>query len=123
MQHANTFKHPLRIADDHVTVLDLRKLGRTKRQLIVDKGGQWTSCLVASRQTFCRVQFPDMSTCGLQATPSATRQDVLSALLGQMYYKFGIILGYKKQSSWPKSFPDAVVCWLVLEKLVIVWST
>ena len=24
--------------DDHVTMLDLRKLGRTKRQLIVDKG-------------------------------------------------------------------------------------
>lgn len=40
MQHANTFKHPLRTADDHVTVLDLRKLGRTKRQLIVDKGVQ-----------------------------------------------------------------------------------
>ena len=38
MQHANTFKHPMRTADDHVTVLDLRRLGRTKRQLIVDKG-------------------------------------------------------------------------------------
>ena len=37
MQHANTFKHPMRTGDD-VTVVDMRHLGRTKRQLIVDKG-------------------------------------------------------------------------------------
>ena len=37
MQHADTFKHPMRTGDD-VTVVDMRHLGRTKRQLIVDKG-------------------------------------------------------------------------------------
>ena len=37
MQHANTFKHPMRAGDD-VTVVDMRHLSRTKRQLIVDKG-------------------------------------------------------------------------------------
>ncbi|CAK0748752.1 hypothetical protein CVIRNUC_001857 [Coccomyxa viridis] len=39
VQHASTFKHPMHV-DDHVTMLDLRKLGRTKRQLIVDKALQ-----------------------------------------------------------------------------------
>ena len=37
MQHADTFRHPMRTGDD-VTVVDMRHLGRTKRQLIVDKG-------------------------------------------------------------------------------------
>ena len=37
MQHADTFKHPMRTGDN-VTVVDMRHLGRTKRQLIVDKG-------------------------------------------------------------------------------------
>ncbi len=37
MERADTFKHPVRTGDD-VTVVDMRRLGKTKRQLIVDKG-------------------------------------------------------------------------------------
>lgn len=41
MQHASTFKHPMREdGKEDIIVLDLKKLGRTKRQLIVDRGPQ-----------------------------------------------------------------------------------
>ena len=43
MEHANTFKHPVRTGDD-VTVVDVRHLGKTKRQLIVDKGKSFDMC-------------------------------------------------------------------------------
>lgn len=42
MQHTDTFKHPMRTGND-VTVVDMRHLGRTKRQLIVDKGTLYQS--------------------------------------------------------------------------------
>ena len=55
MQHADTFKHPMRTGDD-VTVVDMRHLSRTKRQLIVDKGspaGQKCTSLCASCCMLC----------------------------------------------------------------------
>ena len=41
MEKASTFKHPLQNCETgDFTVLDLKRLGRTHRQLIVDRGGR-----------------------------------------------------------------------------------
>ena len=60
MQHADTFKHPMRTGDD-VTVVDMRHLGRTKRQLIVDKGASSQPAVAQFRP--CKLLRPLLQKC------------------------------------------------------------